>query len=731
MSKTDDTDCSSLELKTEESESFSSSLSSSSFFDNDNADGGNTIEKNNQEQIKKSKERKGNDNNGDDKNFDIPLKFRKIVPKRRQEVDFRNNNNPKDTIPRMDNLQHNVVEDDKNDASNGNNNDNQKDINRPRNGKILNILLKILRNPILRIVVVACLLFLNVLIYNEDPISYSKVESNVYGLGRIYNYIFRQWPPNSEPLWIVIKVVSLLVWMIIGMLVGKYIIHDFLLRDALELKIFRKDMGSWTIMLASTAVSVFAGAFVYNRVISSMFKLSDGSDNTPYILTDYIGMTEVHFGIISCVITSVCGTFFLFVVIDSMMNDSLNDKKRARKYGCHYMCFQRLQLWWKEKRLMILTLYVIVFFFIFLFILVSNYQYEWIITRAGHYGWTQLERCLICGFIVFFDVSIVVQDWDFPRFNKVHTNTNIACCGGNRGGCKSRRYKTNIIFTGKWVNYTPLIITCVLNFSMLLNVITYQPIYYNQITDHDSYIRTINNRFTELDFNMVYNYLFNGNNDGIINKKDETMNELRNLDVLTHNNNFIYNESKPFLSTNDTKHFLFIGCNESWILGYPTEDSDDTKNHNLPNYANPYNIPWCIMCVKIVDQEGEMVSIQSNNSLYEINNKCFNVTYRFNIRYDNDIPYSSLLMSLIPVIMIFVVFFTAICVSVIRSKCHKSSNIVYNENGEAFTFAGDYSSKTNCSNVLDYCGFFKQWGNQINDISKNVRFKEDEPYETL
>ena len=349
---------------------------------------------------------------------------------------------------------------------------------------------RVFRHPATRLLFPFTVLALNLLIYNEDPISYGLKESKAYLVGRVWNYFFRQWPPLDEGLWITLKVFSLFIWTIIGALLGKYLIHNALLRDCFELKLFQKDMGSWPIMAITTYLVVFLGSFVYNAIVSNHFHVRDGSSNDPYVLNDYVGIKEYVFSTIAATLCWLCDYFNVFVVVDSMLQDAWSIEKRREKYGCDGASMTTLQRFWNDNRKIVF--YVATFLTLVgtFFYVGSDWEYGWFMTRKGHFGWNQYGRIFVCSLLIVQDVSMFVQDWDFPKFKRGGANVKILGCN-ERIGCRSRRFESKLEFNGKWINFSALIVLIVLDTNLLFNQVLYSPPDYGQLADQNDYVRNV------------------------------------------------------------------------------------------------------------------------------------------------------------------------------------------------------------------------------------------------
>lgn len=541
-----------------------------------------------------------------------------------------------------------------------------------KNGPCIKWTLLILRNPIMRNIFAFIILALNFLIYNEDPISYSEQQARVYGFGRIFNYYFRQYPPTTEPVWISLKVCSVILWTILGIILGKYFIHNALLRDLLDLKIFRKDMGSWPIICATIAFLVFIGSFIYNSILKNHFHLSNGEDNKYYILNDYIGIKEYQFGKIAVVLTWFCDYFNVFIINDSMLQDSFMNPKRSKKYGCNLSCLKKLQFHWTLYRKIIFFILTFFMFLITGFAMGFDWEYKWLTNNKGHFFWNQFERSTLCAFLILFDICMFMQDWDFPKFKNGGKNIKMVGCG-DRIGCASGKFGCKIKFNGKWVNFGALILLLILDINLYVNQISYNPYAYSQISDTNEQIRNIYNHYPNNTILIIVNDTDTSNknvqhlihNDFYYNK---TINDVTDTTIIyytQHNindGNDIYKLSKFKYNFNNSER-EFIYC----------ESFDLNGNNNQSSYNSETS-----MLLKAYYYNTKFLMLNTNDKL--LNNEiglinCYNVSESFNIEYLDSLSRKDdiniIALTCIPIITGLTFFFTIF--TIIMSRCDREN----------------------------------------------------------
>lgn len=86
-----------------------------------------------------------------------------------------------------------------------------------------------------------------------------------------------------------LKVFILLCGVLVGMVVGKFLVHKGLMRKLLKLRMFQEDQGSWMIMFLTTIVSLFIFSYIFNGFLSL------GSDLDRYKLSSFFGVSNANF----------------------------------------------------------------------------------------------------------------------------------------------------------------------------------------------------------------------------------------------------------------------------------------------------------------------------------------------------------------------------------------------------------------------------------------------------
>ena len=112
-----------------------------------------------------------------------------------------------------------------------------------------------------------------------------------------------------------LKVFMWLPAIIIGLVVGKMIIHKWLFCHVLGMKLFTKDgQGSWMIMFLFTFVTIFTFAIIYNE-----FLKLEGSYLDPYHITSNMDMENATFMKVAGIGTWLGDFITAWMVTDMML----------------------------------------------------------------------------------------------------------------------------------------------------------------------------------------------------------------------------------------------------------------------------------------------------------------------------------------------------------------------------------------------------------------------------
>ncbi|VDI42827.1 Hypothetical predicted protein [Mytilus galloprovincialis] len=337
------------------------------------------------------------------------------------------------------------------------------------------------QHPYFRLFIAYFVTFCNFLIYAEDPVAHSKKECNIPLVGNDFAFVCTRYPSNA---WSLLKVVLWFSAIIVGMIIGKLVVHKLFFCKLLRLKMFCEDQGSWMIMFLSSLISIFIFSWLYNA-----FLLAGGSSTEDYRISGLLGLSNSIF-MKAAATGTWCGDFFTaWMVTDMMLQEKL------------YPYWGRpVRKWWNRKYNRIILFWIVtsVTSFTVLFTIATDYI-QWDKLHRDFLSSNEVSRAFLASFILVMDILIVVQDWDFPYFvsaidiklpgiNTAHIRFDIPKC--------FRPDKWQIHITGKWFNYGILFLVMILDLNMWKNQIFYAPYDYGQYTDNDGKIHTVNDDFS-------------------------------------------------------------------------------------------------------------------------------------------------------------------------------------------------------------------------------------------
>jgi len=103
-----------------------------------------------------------------------------------------------------------------------------------------------------------------------------------------------------------------LIGIVVGIVVGKLVIHRLLLKRCFKLTMFSNDQGSWMISFLFTLICLVILSFIYNAFLS----LDDSME--PYKITGYIGAKN-HVFMRAAAIGTWFGDFLTAWMVTDMM----------------------------------------------------------------------------------------------------------------------------------------------------------------------------------------------------------------------------------------------------------------------------------------------------------------------------------------------------------------------------------------------------------------------------
>lgn len=128
----------------------------------------------------------------------------------------------------------------------------------------------------------------------------------------LFTFLFR-YPP--DPGFVALKVFMYLFAICLGMFVGKFFVHKFLLCRVLKLRIFSEEgQGSWMVIFLTVLMFLFIISFIYNE-----FLLLGGAHFAPYVTTHNLGIQNQTFMKMAAIGTWLGDFITAWMVTDMML----------------------------------------------------------------------------------------------------------------------------------------------------------------------------------------------------------------------------------------------------------------------------------------------------------------------------------------------------------------------------------------------------------------------------
>lgn len=141
----------------------------------------------------------------------------------------------------------------------------------------------------------------------------------------VLSFLFnsRRYPANGFS---VLKVFMWLITIVIGVFIGKLVIHSLLFKKCFKLSMFSNDQGSWMLCFLFTIICLLVFSFVYNAFLS----LDDSMEL--YKITGYIGAKNHVF-----MRAAAVGTWFGDFLTAWMVTDMMLQVREHCKFFKHFL----------------------------------------------------------------------------------------------------------------------------------------------------------------------------------------------------------------------------------------------------------------------------------------------------------------------------------------------------------------------------------------------------------
>jgi hypothetical protein len=124
-------------------------------------------------------------------------------------------------------------------------------------------------HPCLRIFCASASLVLLLVMFLEDPQTYSNSDLSLPVVGITLNFLFRGYPsPDSNPRWLALKVAMIVVFPLLAVLLAEFTFRRLLLQRLFNLRGFKKNKGILLCAFVAVVLSLWGSAILYNDIIA-------------------------------------------------------------------------------------------------------------------------------------------------------------------------------------------------------------------------------------------------------------------------------------------------------------------------------------------------------------------------------------------------------------------------------------------------------------------------------
>ncbi len=120
------------------------------------------------------------------------------------------------------------------------------------------------RHPTVRLLTMSAVLLLNVLLFSEDPQSYSNSDVSVPFLGQVFNFCFFGYPsPAMNPRWLALKCLLLITSILLGALAGEFLLRRLIFQKIFGFRGFKRDKGALVCAFLCALVALWFAVQLY------------------------------------------------------------------------------------------------------------------------------------------------------------------------------------------------------------------------------------------------------------------------------------------------------------------------------------------------------------------------------------------------------------------------------------------------------------------------------------
>jgi hypothetical protein len=329
------------------------------------------------------------------------------------------------------------------------------------------------RHPTLRIFLVFSIMFANMLLYAEDPIAHSIVDARIPIVGTDLGMLFTRYPEGRGLL--ALKIIVIIFAVASGLLIGRQMVHHRLLRDSMQLRMFAENKGTWMVMLCTSIFVLLGCTWVYNKLI-----LAISNANAKYVIDRTFGLSNENYTKVAASFVWLADYVTLCIVLDIVLQDKVYPEwgKAARE-------------WYRKHRITIFW-FVTISSIVTVISVIATDSINWDDYGNDFTSTSEFGRMVLVSWILTCDLCVIMQDWEFPTFN---TPEGIYLPGFSTSHIKFTNCSSWLYFeiTGKWFNYTLIMILLLLDANNMRLQLNYEPALYGQYVGPDDTIYVIQN----------------------------------------------------------------------------------------------------------------------------------------------------------------------------------------------------------------------------------------------
>jgi len=332
------------------------------------------------------------------------------------------------------------------------------------------------RHPILRIIFLFLVLFMDFFTYGKDPSQDSKIHSASVGVGQLMGLLSMWHAPNWQ--FALMKLGCFLATLAMAVVVGKAF-KWFMIK--IRFRAFDSGGGTVSSWIVGLFISAFAVDMFYNSfMVDEPNKYDIDAHSLEFLRTIFRipSMSNQDMGKMWQGISTTLDWLAIWQITDSVFQDQkywVNFMPGFKKFYLNAMGgkFRVYFFWIGFPFSVVCTCHLLSF--------TGNQpgQISWEIPFIHTYG--EVWRSVLAGIIVFLDLFCMVQDWEYPLFSEHHHDEADKTKLAGSDGTSAKILGFEI--TAKWMQYGPLVGVMGADFAFVKSMMGYTPQTYGEYVD--------------------------------------------------------------------------------------------------------------------------------------------------------------------------------------------------------------------------------------------------------